>query len=133
MQWIKRVLRENLQHVGDEFRRAYDRMSQKIKIDMNKILMIWKAHRENIEQMKENGKRLEEVMKFKYLWKMINLEGKVKEKLIHRIDEGRKFWETLGKLWKENVIFREIQRTFYERVVISKAVQYSDMWVSSVQ
>ena len=38
--------------------------------------------------------------------------------MAHRVLEGRKVWRTNAKLWKENMISREVKRELYERVVI---------------
>ena len=36
-------------------------------------------------------------------------------------------------LWKENMIFREVKRELYERVVIRTVVYGSEMWSLSAQ
>ena len=36
--------------------------------------------------------------------------------------EGRKLWGTIAKLWKENMISREVKRELYERVVIPAVI-----------
>ena len=39
----------------------------------------------------------------------------------------------MAKLWKENIIFREVKRELYERVVIPTVVYGSDTWALSGQ
>ena len=47
--------------------------------------------------------------------------------------EGRKVWGTMAKLWKENMISREVKRELYERVVIPTVVYGSETWSLSAQ
>ena len=44
----------------------------------------------------------------------------------HRVLEGRKVWGTMAKLWKENMISREVKRELYGRVVIPILVYGSE-------
>ena len=39
----------------------------------------------------------------------------------------------MAKLWKENMISREVKRELYERVVIPTVVYGSEMWSLSAQ
>ena len=39
----------------------------------------------------------------------------------------------MAKLWKENMIFREVKRELYERVVIPTVVYGSETWSLSAQ
>ena len=50
------------------------------------------------------------------------------EGVAHRVLEGRKVWGTMARLWKENMIFREVKRELYERVVIPTVVYGSETW-----
>ena len=50
-------------------------------------------------------------MKFEYLGVMISEDGDMEEGVTQKSHGGRKRWETLRKLWKENKISREIKRT----------------------
>ena len=53
--------------------------------------------------------------------------------MARRVLEGRKVWGTMAKLWKENVISREVIRELYERVVIPIVVYGSQTWSLSAQ
>ena len=53
--------------------------------------------------------------------------------MAHRVLDGRKVWATVAKLWKENMISREIKRELYERVVILTVVYGSETWSLSAQ
>ena len=53
--------------------------------------------------------------------------------MVHRVLEGRKVCGTMAKLWKENVISRELKRELYERVVIPSIVYGSETWSLSTQ
>ena len=53
---------------------------------------------------------LQEVDKFKFLGIMICTDGDVEEEVAHRVLEGKKVWGTMAKLWKENMISREVKR-----------------------
>ena len=48
--------------------------------------------------------------------------------MAHRVLDGKKVWWTMAKLLKENIIFREVKRKFYERVVIPTVVYSSETW-----
>ena len=50
---------------------------------------------------------------------MISTDGGMGEEVAHRVLKGRKVWETIAKLWKENIISRVVKRELYERVVIT--------------
>ena len=47
--------------------------------------------------------------------------------------EGRKVWGMMAKLWKGNMISREIKRDLYERIVIPTVVYGSETWSLSAQ
>ena len=57
------------------------------------------------------------------------------EEVAHRVLEGRKVCGPMAKLWKKNMIFREVQRCIklYERVVIPTVVYGSETWSLSAQ
>ena len=50
------------------------------------------------------------------------------EEVALRVVDGRKVWGTMTKLWKENMMSREVNRELYERVGIPTAVYGSDTW-----
>ena len=76
---------------------------------------------------------MQEVDKFKYFRVMISTDGGRGEEVAHRVLEGRKVWGTMAKLWKENMISREVKRELYERVVIPTLVYGSETWSLSAQ
>ena len=41
---------------------------------------------------------------------MISADGGMGEEVAHRVFEGRKVWRKIAKLWKENIISREVKR-----------------------
>ena len=53
--------------------------------------------------------------------------------MTHRVPEGRKVWGMIAKLWKENMIYREVKRELYEYVVTPAVVYNSKTWSLSVQ
>ena len=57
----------------------------------------------------------------------------MEEEVAHRVLGGRKVWGTMTKLWKENMISREVKRELYERVVIPTVVYGSETWSLSAQ
>ena len=66
---------------------------------------------------------MQDVDKFNYLGEMISTDGGMGEDVAHRVLEGRKVWEMMKNLWKENMISSEVKRELYERVVIPNVVQ----------
>ena len=50
------------------------------------------------------------------------------EEMTHMVFKRRKTWGSMAKLWKENMIFREVKREFYERVMIPTLVYGSETW-----
>ena len=83
--------------------------------------------------MTVNGEELHEVDKFNYLGVMISKDGGMGEEVTHRVLERRRFWETMVKLWKENIMSREVNPELYERVVISTVVSGSETWSLSAR
>ena len=61
--------------------------------------------------------------KFNYLGVMISTDGGVGEEVAHRVFEGRKVWGTKAKLWKENVISRDVKRGLY----INRSLWFGDV------
>ena len=57
---------------------------------------------------------------------MISANGGIGEQVAHRVLEGRKVLGTIAKLWKENMISREVKQELYERVAIPTLVYYSE-------
>ena len=68
--------------------------------------------------------------KFKFVGVMIIADRDMGEEEAHRLLEGRKVWGKMVKLWKENVICREVKRELYEGVVIPTVVYGSETWSS---
>ena len=125
--------REHLQHIASWFERACDSMGLKINVGKSKMLTIKKDQMGSCEKVRVNGEELQEVDKFKYLGVMISTDGGMGEELAHRVLEGRKVWGTMAKLWKENMVSREVKRELYERVVIPTVVYGSETWSLSAQ
>ena len=71
--------------------------------------------------------------KFKFVGVMIIADRDMGEEEAHRLLEGRKVWGKMVKLWKENVICREVKREFYEGVVIPIMIYGSETWSLSAQ
>ena len=120
--------REHLQHIVSEFARSCDSMGPKINVGRSKVLMVKMDQMESCEKVRVNGEELQEVDKFKYLGVMISTDGGMGEELAHRVLEGRKVWGTMAKLWKENMISREVKRKLCERVVTPTVVYGSETW-----
>ena len=40
------------------------------------------------------------------------------KELGHRLLKRRNVWETMGKLWKENMVSKKVKRKLYERIEI---------------
>ena len=123
--------REHLQHIASEFERACDSMGLKINVGKSKVLTIKKDQMGSCEKVRVNGEEMQEVDKFNYLGVMISTDGCMGEEVAHRVLEGRKVLETMAKLWRENVISREVKRKLYERVVIPTMVYGSKTWLSA--
>ena len=85
------------------------------------------------EKVTVNGEEMKEVDKFNYLGVMISSDGGRGMEVAHRVLDGRKVWGRMAKLWKENMISREVKRGLYERVVIQTVVYGSEMWSLSAQ
>ena len=64
--------------------------------------------------------------KFNYLGVMISTDCGMGEEVAHMVFEGRKVWGTMSKLWKENIISKELKWELYERVVIPIVVYGSE-------
>ena len=60
--------------------------------------------------------------KLNYLGVMICTDSGMVEEVSHMVLEGRKVWGVMAKLWKENMISREVKRELYESVVIPTMV-----------
>ena len=72
--------------------------------------MIEKDQNGSCEKVRVSGEEIQQVDKFNYLELMIRTDGDMEEEVAHRVLEGRKVWETMAKLWRENMIFREVKR-----------------------
>ena len=57
-----------------------------------------------------NGEETQEVAKFNYLGVMISTDGGMGEEVAHRVREGREVWGSMAKLWKENMMPRQVKR-----------------------
>ena len=79
-------------------------MKQKVSLHENDTKM------GSCEKVRVNGKEMQEADKFNYLVVMINTDGGMGEEVVHKVLEGRKVWGTMAKLWKENMISREVKR-----------------------
>ena len=69
------------------------------------------------------------VDKFNYRRVVISTYGGMGKGVAHRVLEGRKVWRTIAKLWKTNMISREVKRELYETVVIPTVVYGSETWI----
>ena len=74
---------------------------------------------------------MQDVDNFNYLRVMISTDGGLGEKVSHRLLEGRKVWGKVAKLWKEDMISREVKRQLYGGVVISTVVYDSETCLSA--
>ena len=61
-----------MQHIGNGFERASDRISVKINVDKSKVLEVRNDQRANIERGKVNRERMEEAVEFKSLGVLIS-------------------------------------------------------------
>ena len=57
--------------------------------------------------------------RFKYLIVRVNAAGGMGEEVVHKALKERKVKGTMGKLWKRNMVSREVKkkRELYERIV----------------
>ena len=56
---------------------------------------------------------MQKVDKFNYLGATISTDGGMEEEVAHTVAEGSMVWGTMAKLWKENMISREVKRELY--------------------
>ena len=56
-----------------------------------------------------------------------------RKRLIGYWRKERYVWRTIAKLWKENMISRQVKKELYEILVISTVVYGSEIWSLSVQ
>ena len=75
--------------------------------------MVSKGQGANKVNVKEGGKVREEVMKNKYLKRMVCGDGSVVNEVTHRV-----LWVLLGKWRREKAISREMRTAQYEKAVI---------------
>ena len=108
-----------------KFERACDSMGLKINVGKSKSLTIKKNQMGNCEKVRVNEEQLQEGDKFKYLGSL-STDGGMGEEVAHRVLKGRKVWGAMAKLWKENMIYREVKRELYERGVIPSVVYGSE-------
>ena len=108
-------------------------MRLKINFGKIKVLMVEKDQMGSCEEARVNGEEMQEVDMFNYFGAMISTDGGMVEEVTHRVLEGRKVWGTKAKLWKENLISREVKRELYQRVVIPTVVYGSGTWSLSAQ
>ena len=125
--------REHLQHTVSEFERACDSMGLKINVEKSKVLTIKRDQMGSCEKVKGNRGEVQEVDKLNSLGLMIGTDGGMGQEVVHRVLEGKKVWETMAKLWKENIISREVKLELYERVVIPTVVYGSETCSLSAQ
>ena len=111
----------------NEFERAYDGMGLEVEVEKNKMLVVKKDQRGSCEKVRVSGEEMQEVDQFNNLGGMISTDGGMGKKVTHRVLEGRKFWETVPKMWKENMMPNEMKRESYERVVIPTVAFSSQM------
>ena len=78
-----------IQHIASEFEEACDSMGLKINVGNSKVLTIKKDQLGSRENVKVNGKEVQEVDKFNYLGVMISTDGGMGEEVAHRVLEGR--------------------------------------------
>ena len=69
---------------------------------------------------------------FKYLGGTIGVDRDMEE-VTHRVCEGRKIWQTIGKWWEETVISRYIKMVLYEKVMIPTMMYGSETWGLNAQ
>ena len=72
------------------------------------------------DKVRVNGEEMQEVDKFNYLGVMISTNSGMGEEVAQSVPEGR--LGTMAKLWKENMVSREVKRDLYEKLVIPTVV-----------
>ena len=100
------------------FERACDSRGLKVNVEKSKVLMIKKDQMGSCKKVKVSREEMQEVDKFNCLAVMISIDGGMGEEVVHRVLEERKVWGRMAKLWKNNMIPREVKQELYERVVI---------------
>ena len=76
-------------------------MGLKINVGKSKVLTVKKDQMGNREKVRVNGEEMKEVDKFTYLGVMISTDCGMGEEVAHRV--------TKTKLWKENMISRQVK------------------------
>ena len=120
--------REHVQHIASEYKRVCDSMGLKSNVGKSKVLMVKRDQMGSCEKVRVSGEEMQKVDKFNYLGATISTDGGMEEEVAHTVAEGRMVWGTMAKLWKENMISREVKRELKERVVIPTVVYGSETW-----
>ena len=105
-------------------------MRVKVNGGKSKVLMVKKDQMRSCQKVRVSEEEMQEVDKFNCLGVMITSDGGMEEEMAHRVLKGKKFWGTLAKLWKENIMSREVKWELYKykRVAIPTMVYDSETW-----
>ena len=87
-------------------------MGLKYNVGKSKILVVKKDQRRSCEKVRVTGEEIVEVDKFYYLEVISRDDGMGKE-VAHKVLKGRKVWGAMAKLWKEDMISRDVKWKLY--------------------
>ena len=87
-----------------------------------------KYQKGSCEKVSVSGEERQKVEKFNYLGIMISADSGMGKEVAHKVLEERKDMGDEAKLWKENMISREVKRELYERAVIPIVLYGSETW-----
>ena len=124
---------EDLQYIVDQFERTLNKTALKLILVRKKYFYSKKGPRKSCEKVRVSGEEMEDVNKFKYLEVSVIEDGSIEEAVNQRLNKGRKACVTKGKLWKENMISRELKKDLLEKVVIPTGVHGSEAWLLNTQ
>src|SRR5256885_17189993 len=71
---------------------------------------------------------MEEVNDFRYLGIILSSNGSMRNKLEHRIGEGKKVFGALEKVWKNREMPRKVKTSLYESIVVPTVVYGCEGW-----
>ena len=120
---------EKLERLVQEFGSVCRIWKLTVNEGKSKVMRIGKNEEENEVNVSLNGRRMEEVEKYRYLGVDISNGSGMDETVNHRIGEARKAWGALKDVWKKRHISREAKVGMYEGIIELSLLYGCETWV----
>ena len=123
---------QKIQKLVKEFGSVCKRRKLAVNVGKSKVMTIRNDWDENELNVSQNNNRMEEVECYRYLGVDASSDGRMNEKVSHRIGEVRKVAGALQELWKNRHVSREVKVGMYEGIVKPNLLYGCEAWVMNI-